>query len=82
MPLAYGDQIFRKCRRELTKIITSSDRVAQIAQALLSYSRPSTAARVLADINQSIRGSLSMIEQRPKKQNVVIKVSLAKNILP
>lgn len=49
---------------ELEKIITLSDRVADIAQGLLSYGRPSTAARELIDIRPSLNGALSMIEQR------------------
>ena len=58
------EEMGQEIANELEKIITLSDRVADIAQGLLSYGRPSTAAREFIDIRPSLNGALSMIEQR------------------
>lgn len=53
-----------KVTAEVEKIVALSDRVADIARGLLSYGRPSPAARSQVDICTVARNALVMVEQR------------------
>ncbi len=57
---------------ELEKIVDLSDRVARIAQGLLSYCRPSGAARGRLDIRAPLQYAKAMIEERARAQHVLI----------
>ncbi|MCH7848883.1 MAG: PAS domain-containing protein [Planctomycetes bacterium] len=57
---------------EIEKITDLSDRVARIAQGLLSYCRPSGAARMAMDIRHPIRQALALIEQRASQTGIDI----------
>ncbi len=70
-----------KLAQELGKIVDYSDRVARIAQGLLSYCRLSSTARVPLDIRQPIRRSLAMIEQHARASGIVISDELS-DVLP
>ncbi|MBI4663326.1 MAG: PAS domain-containing protein [Verrucomicrobia bacterium] len=61
-----------KIAQELNKVTDLADRVARIAQGLLSYCRPSPATRMPLDVRQPIRRSLAMIEQRARHSGVSI----------
>ncbi len=57
---------------EIEKITDLSDRVARIAQGLLSYCRPSGATRIAMDIRHPLRKALALIEQRASQASVEI----------
>ena len=58
--------------RELEKIVHLADRVARIAQGLLSYCRPSVASRMPLDAGIPMRRALAMIEQRAAHAGIAI----------
>lgn len=58
--------------KELTKITDLADRVAQIAQGLLTYSRPSTGTRERLDVRGAIRQALALVEQTAGQTQVQI----------
>jgi PAS domain S-box-containing protein len=66
--------------QEVGKIITLSDRVARIAQGLLSYCRPSGAARVDLDIRDPIRAALAMLDQHAASANVHVVTGLSEQL--
>lgn len=61
-----------KVASELDKIVKLADRVAGIAQSLLSYCRPSRGRRGRADLRAPIRSAVALIEQRAHSANVAI----------
>ncbi len=65
-----------KVASEISKIVEHSNRVARIAQGLLSYSRPSPTSRTQIDIRQPIRKSIAMIEGQAKDHRIEIEDSL------
>ncbi len=70
-------EMSEKIALELGKIVDHTDRVARIAQGLLSYSRPSPTARNRVDLRQPIRKSISMIEHRARNREIRIDDRLA-----
>jgi signal transduction histidine kinase len=62
---------------ELEKIVDLMDRVAGVAQGLLSASRPVATARVPVDIRVPIRRALATIEERARAAGCRIEVDLA-----
>lgn len=67
---------------EIGKMIVLADRVANIARGLLSYCRPSGAARSRVDIGGVMLRSLAMVEQRAKDLGIKIEDEIPKNIPP
>ncbi len=67
---------------ELEKIIRLSDRVAGIAQGLLSFSRPSGAARGRINIESPIRRALAMVEQRADNAGIEISDEIPEQLSP
>ncbi len=61
---------------EIEKITDLADRVARIAQGLLSYCRPSGAARISMDIRHPIRKALALIEQRASQAGIEMNTDL------
>ncbi|MHB8519656.1 MAG: sensor histidine kinase [Limisphaerales bacterium] len=61
-----------KIAQELGKILELAQRVARIAQGLLSYCRPSPRAKIIMDVRAPIRKSLSMVEQHAQTLGVAI----------
>lgn len=61
-----------KIAEDLAKIVDLADRVARIAQGLLSYCRPSTAARTSLDLRVPIGTALAMVEDRSRRFGVRI----------
>lgn len=61
-----------KVAQELEKITDLSDRVAEIAQGLLSYCRPSAAIREPIDVCDPIRKCLALVDQHARKAGVTI----------
>jgi signal transduction histidine kinase len=59
-----------KAAREVTKIAELSDRVARIAQGLLSYCRPAAGARTPLDPAVPARRTLALIEPRAQSLHV------------
>jgi signal transduction histidine kinase len=72
----HRDEMSPKIAQELGKITDLSNRVARIAQGLLSYCRPSPATRVRLDVRQPIRKSLAMVEQRAHDSGVAVEDAL------
>ncbi|MEX0653468.1 MAG: ATP-binding protein [Phycisphaeraceae bacterium] len=69
-----------KVRQELIKITELSDRVAQIAQGLLSYCRPSPATRQPLDLRLPIRSALRTVDHRARNLGIVIEDRLADDL--
>ncbi|MBI4516498.1 MAG: hypothetical protein HY699_11870 [Deltaproteobacteria bacterium] len=68
----HRDEMSAKTAAEVNKIVEFADRVARIAQGLLSYCRPSAAVRTPISIHAPIRKALSMIEERATSGGVRI----------
>lgn len=66
------EEMSPKIAQELVKITDYADRVARIAQGLLSYCRPSPATRTLLDVRHPLRKSLAMVEQHARSSGVII----------
>ena len=73
----YGQETSPAIAQELTKIAEAAERVARIAQGLLSFSRPSRTGRLRLDVRVPIRKSLAMIEEPARRRGVVIQDSLS-----
>jgi signal transduction histidine kinase len=71
------DEMSPKVASEIEKIRDLSNRVARIAQGLLSYCRPSTGFRAPIDVRQSLRKSLSTVEQHARARGVRIEHRVA-----
>jgi two-component system, NtrC family, sensor histidine kinase PilS len=65
-------EMSEKIAEELAKMVDLSNRVARIAQALLSYSRPSPTTRVPLDLRSPIHKSLYMIEHQARNCGITI----------
>ena len=78
----HRDGMSDRTARELQKIIQLSDRVARIAQGLLSYCRPSAATRIRLDVGIPIRQALAMIEQRTSRAGIETEVHLPDRLPP
>ena len=70
------EEMSGKIAEELGKIIDYTERVARIAQGLLSYSRPSPTVRKPVDLRTPIRKSISMIEHRARNREIIIEDKL------
>ena len=68
----HGDELTDHTETELGKVVELSDRVARIAQGLLSYCRPSGAVRSSIDIASPVRNALTMVEQHARKRGIEI----------
>lgn len=77
----HRDGMSSKTIQEIGKIVELADRVARIAQGLLSYGRPSVARRMPLDIRAPIRNALSMVEQRAQSSGVRIEDRLGSSVL-
>ena len=66
----------QKVRQELEKMIALSDRVAKIAQGLLSYCRPSVASRAQMDLRDPIRQALTLVVQSAATRGIEIQDKL------
>jgi signal transduction histidine kinase len=71
-----------KVARELGKIIELSDRVAGIAQGLLSYCRPSPRNRAPLDLRAAARAAISITRQRARSSNITIEDELGDELGP
>jgi signal transduction histidine kinase len=61
-----------RAAQEVVKIAELADRVARIAQGLLSYCRPAPGARIATDISMPVRRALTYIEARAADAGVTI----------
>ena len=68
----HRDELTDHTGSELGKIVELSDRVARIAQGLLSYCRPSGAVRSSLNIATPIRNALTMVEQHARKRGIEV----------
>ncbi len=73
-------QMSPKVAQELGKITDLANRVARIAQGLLSYCRPSVGTRVPLDVRFPIRKSLTMIEEHARSNGVQIEDQLPERL--
>ena len=71
-----------KLRSELVKITDLADRVAQIAQGLLSYCRPSPATRQPTNLATPIRAALATVDHRARGQGVSLDDQLPDELPP
>lgn len=76
----HSDEMSEKVSRELVKITDAADRVADIAQGLLSYCRTSSPRRMEMNIANPIRNALSLIERSARRLGVNIKNCLPDNL--
>ncbi|MEE8460285.1 MAG: ATP-binding protein [Phycisphaerales bacterium] len=67
---------------EIDKIVHLSDRVADIAQGLLSYCRPSAAVREPLDIRDPVRRALAMVESRASGAGIGVEQDLPGDLPP
>jgi len=67
---------------EIEKISEQSLRVARIARGLLSYARPMPSESQLVDLRVSVRKALSFVEERAKRQGIVVEDRLPGEPLP
>ena len=67
-----SSEMSEKVLGEIQKIKDLANRVAKIAQGLLSYSRPSPSSRSVIDVRDPIRKSLSMIEEAARSSGIRI----------
>jgi signal transduction histidine kinase len=68
--------------RELHKMIDEADRVARIAQGLLSYCRPSPGVRAPLSIHVPVRKALDTIERRARNSQVRVEDRLPEALPP
>lgn len=68
----YGNAMPTKAQQELFKIVELSERVASIAQGLLSACRPTRGARKRLDLRTPIRRMLGMIEAERERLGVAV----------
>lgn len=61
---------------ELNKITEAADRVARIAQGLLSYCRPSGATRASFDIQVAMRRAWSLVDHRASRHGVILRMEV------
>lgn len=61
---ARPDELPERASQEITKIAELSDRVARIAQGLLSYCRPAPGVRAPLDVRVPLRRALAYVETR------------------
>lgn len=73
------DEMSVEIAQDLTKITDLADRVARIAQGLLSYCRPSPSIRLPLDLRQPIQKSLALIEQHAKRSDVKVENALTED---
>jgi signal transduction histidine kinase len=71
-----------KVVREITKITELADRVARIAQGLLSYCRPAPGRRAPLDIRLPIRRALAFLEARASEAGVRVRDELPAELPP
>jgi signal transduction histidine kinase len=69
-----------KISDELGKMTECADRVARIAQGLLSYGRVSPTTKVPLDIRGPIRHSLAMVEQHARNSAVAVQDELCEGV--
>jgi signal transduction histidine kinase len=67
---------------ELAKIVELSDRVARIAQGLLSYCRPSPGVRTPLEVREPVRRALSFVEGRAREAGVEVTDALPDRLPP
>lgn len=67
---------------DLTKIVDQADRVARIAQGLLSSCRPSAGGRAPIDLRVPMRETLSLVEPRARARNVAVEDACGQAPLP
>lgn len=73
-------EMSQKVAQEIGKIVDLSDRVASIAQGLLSYCRPSPKTRTIIDLAAPARQAITMISDRARTSNIEIEDRLAPSI--
>lgn len=78
----HSDEMSDKVSEELVKITDAADRVAKIAQGLLSYCRPSPATRSEIDVSNPIRNALSLIDRSAARTGIKIINRLPDHLQP
>jgi signal transduction histidine kinase len=77
-----ADPLPPRVAAEMEKIVQLSERVARIAQGLLSYCRPSPGVRCLLDVRLPVRRALSYVEGRAAQAGVRIRDDLPGTLPP
>lgn len=78
----HRDDLTEHTATELEKVVRLSDRVALIAQGLLSYCQPSVARKKVIDLVPALRSVLSMIQHKAERSGIDIVDSLPTSIEP
>jgi len=76
----FADQVPEKVRQDLQKMVGLADRVAQIAQGLLSHSRPTRGARGPLNLRETITDALDFVRQRSHDSDIAIGSDLAEDL--
>jgi signal transduction histidine kinase len=79
---AHRPNLQPKVAEELDKITDLADRVARVAQGLLSYCRPSAATRLPLDLRVPIRKSLAILDEQRRRNGVHIDDQLPESLPP
>jgi signal transduction histidine kinase len=73
----HAEEMSRKVSEDVAKIAELAKRVARIAQGLLSYCRPSAAARVRLDVRAPIRKSLAVVDEQARRAGIRVEDQLS-----
>lgn len=78
----YRSELSPRTVEELRKVVELADRVARIAQGLLSYCRPATGARAPVDIRVPVRKALAVVEEAARTAGVRIVEQIPNGLPP
>ena len=68
----HGSEMSAHVASELEKIVSHADRVARVAQGLLTYCRPAERQRAPLDLRLPIERALGLVEQRAQAMHVKV----------
>ena len=78
----YAASLPAKVAEDLRKIAELGDRVARIAQGLLSYARPAHGARRSLDVRDPLRRALELVQERARSTGVLLHAELTATLPP
>ncbi len=78
----HREEMSERVASDLGKIVEQADRVASIAQGLLSSCRPTGGARRTLDVREPLRRTLALVEPRARSRGVEIEDRCPAALLP
>jgi signal transduction histidine kinase len=73
---SHREEMSEHVAAELEKMTAQADRVARVAQGLLTYCRPAHPARVSANVATAVQRAVNLVEQRARSSGVTIEQQL------